>query len=141
MAKIAVNSPIRFRTTYDFAKLHNKMREIIGKHLNRHALSTADGAKANIDKGVKPSLAQSTIKTRKAKGITGTKPLYETGNLHGSIMSTKKGKPKLKMLKYGIYHHRGEGVPERKFITPTKSDFKKNFDKFKKDVREAFKKW
>ena len=89
MAKIAVNSPIRFRTTYDFAKLHNKMREIIEKHLNRHALSTADGAKANIDKGVKPSLAQSTIKTRKAKGITGTKPLYETGNLHGSIMSTK----------------------------------------------------
>ena len=128
---------IETKVTYDAGKLLNKMPKIIQKHMGRYARSSATGAKENIDKGVKPPLKPITIETRKRKKITGTKPLYETGALHRSIKGSNEG---LTMLHYGIYHHRGEGVPKRKFISPSKKVILKAFDAFRKDIRKAFKK-
>ena len=77
----------KVKINFSFAKLASALPKILDKTLSRYARSSAKGAKANIDKGVRPPLKQSTIDIRKGKGITGTKPLFETGNLHRSIKS------------------------------------------------------
>ena len=130
---------VKIKITYDAGKLSKKLPKIIQKHMGRYARSSATGAKQNIDRGVKPPLKDSTIETRKRKKITGTKPLYETGYLHRSIEGKSDGT--FTMAKYGIYHHKGDGVPRRKFISPSKKVILKSFDAFRKNIRKAFKKW
>ena len=134
----------KIKITYNAGKLARQMPKIIQKHMGRYARSSEKGAKEKIDSGKLRPLKDITIKKRKAKGITGTKPLYETGALHRSIKGRSDGV--LTMVKYGIHHHRGftnnkgTEVPPRPYIAPSEKTILKAFDAFRKNVRKAFKK-
>ena len=152
---------IKTEVTFDFGKLENKMPKIIEKYFQSAYRSSAKGAKERIDKGLSPPLKKSTIAIRKARGKGGTKPLYETGDLHRSIKGTSEG---IEMNKYGIYHHKGftpkkrpikvvkgesewfilnkKGikVPARPFIMPSEKDITPAFERLRKGIRKALKK-
>ena len=136
------SSPVKLKikTTFDFGKLSSQMPKIIEKHMQRTARSSATGAKEAIDRGVKPRLEKSTLERRKRAGTGGSKPLFETGELHRSIKGTSEG---LQMWDYGLFHHRGHTkghFPPRPFIFPSKKTILKSFDAFRKDLRKALKK-
>ena len=108
--------------------------------MQRTARSSATGAKEAIDRGVAPPLKKTTIDRRKRAGTGGSKPLFETGNLHKNIKGTSEG---LEMNIYGLYHHQGHSkghFPARPFIFPSKRTILKSFDAFRKDLRKALKK-
>ena len=147
---------VKTKVTFSFAKLVRNLPRILEKTASRYARSSAKGARKNIDKGVMTAtphsegsgLRQSTLNIRHNRGITGTKPLYETGNLYRSI---KAQGDKLTMNSYGILHHRGfttransvvskKKVSARPFIKPDEQEILTVFDAFKKDIRKNFRK-
>jgi len=154
---------VKTKITYNAAKLASNFPRIIEKHMRRYARSAEKGSKEAIDKGVliEPldeqgfkmggkikGIRNITRIVRHNKGITGTKPLYETGNLYRSIKA-KDGK--LTMLHYGILHHKGfttssksmfpnKKVPSRPFIGSSKKEILNSFDAFRKDIRKNFRK-
>ena len=138
----------KIKITYNAAKLASHLPKIISKTASRYARLSVKGAKKNIDRGVKPPLKQSTLNIRHNRGITGTKPLYETGNLYRSIQA--KGDT-LSMVGYGLKHHKGfrtgaksavpgKQVPPRPFIEPDKREILTVFDAFKRDISRNFRK-
>lgn len=139
---------VKTKVDFSFSKLASALPKIIEKTMSRYARSSAKGAKKNIDKGVKPPLATSTINIRQKRGITGTKPLFETGNLYRSI---KAKEDTLQMVEYGKLHHDGfttraksmvpkKKVPPRPFIEPDKQEILTVIDAFKRDLHKNFKK-
>ena len=131
---------LQFKTTFDFGKLASQMPKILEKHTQRIARSSARGAREAIERGVSPKLKQSTLDRRKRAGTGGSKPLFETGELHRSIKGTSEG---LEMNTYGLYHHQGHSkghFPARPFIQPSEKTILKSFDAFRKDLRKALKK-
>lgn len=139
---------VKTKVDFSFSKLASALPKIIEKTMSRYARSSAKGAKKNIDKGVKPPLATSTINIRQKRGITGTKPLFETGNLYRSI---KAKEDTLQMVEYGKLHHDGfttraksmvpkKKVPPRPFIEPDKQEILTVIDALKKDLHKNFKK-
>jgi hypothetical protein len=93
------------------------------------AKESAKSIRERILKGLKPPLKESTMRIRKmtiSKGankrgpVAGATPLLATGALYRSIKDTKQG---LKMLEYGLHHHKG--------FTPDKIPFTQTL---KKDV-------
>ena len=151
-----VNMEVKTKITYNAAKLVNALPGIIKKTASRYARLSAKGARKNIDKGVMTAvphsegsgLRKSTLNIRHNRGITGTKPLYETGSLYRSIKAQGN---KLTMNDYGMLHHKGfrtrasSAVPNKKvharpFIKPDKREILTVFDAFKKDIRRNFRK-
>ena len=137
---------VKTTISYNAAKLASELPKIIEKYMQRYARSAEKGSKENIDKGLKPPLTDTTIALRRARGQGGTKPLFATGNFYRSIKGTSEG---LKMLKYGYKHQKGfknpeplkyRDVPARPFIGAIKKETLTAFNKFKKDMRRAFKK-
>ena len=131
---------LQIKTTFDFGKLASQMPKILEKHTQRTARSSARGAREAIERGVSPKLKQSTLDRRKRAGTGGSKPLFETGELHRSIKGTSEG---LEMNTYGLYHHQGHSkghFPARPFIQPSEKTILKSFDAFRKDLRKALKK-
>jgi len=139
---------VKLKIDYNSGKLAYNWSKIVKKTISRYARSSAKGAKKNIDKGLKPALKKSTINIRKNRGITGTKPLYETGNLYKSITAEKDT---LTMNHYGMKHHKGfktgaksmikgKKVPPRPFIEPDKQEILTVFDAFKRDLSRNFRK-
>ena len=147
---------VKIKVKYDATKLHRNLDKIIKKTMSRYARSSAKGAKKNIDKGVKTitphsegsGLRTSTLNIRQKRGITGTKPLFETGNLYRSI---KAKKDTLTMLDYGMEHQEGfttkanSMIPKKKvlprpFIEPDKQEILTVIDAFKRDLHKNFKK-
>ena len=139
---------IKTKVTFSFAKLASNLPRILEKTASRYARSSVKGARKNIDKGVMPPLKKSTLNIRHNRGITGTKPLYETGNLYRSIKAQGN---KLTMNDYGMLHHKGfrtrasSAVPKKKvnarpFIKPDEQEILTVFDAFKKDIRRNFRK-
>ena len=136
---------VKTTISYNAAKLASELPKIIEKYMQRYARSAERGSKENIDKGLKPKLQDTTIIMREEAGITGTKPLYETGNFYRSIKGTSEG---LQMLAYGYKHQKGfknpvkgwDPIPPRPFIGASKKETLTAFNKFKKDMRRAFKK-
>ena len=141
---------VQVKVTYDAGKLLKRIPKIITNYCGRYARSSVTGAKENIDKGVVPPLRDITIDIRKKRNITGTKPLYETGELYRSMKGKNvEGGGELTMLRYGILHHKGfktgsgsmipnRRVDPRPFISPSKRTVLKVFDAFKRDVSRAF---
>ena len=138
----------KIKITYNAAKLASQLPKIISKTASRYARLSVKGAKKNIDRGVKPPLKQSTLNIRHNRGITGTKPLYETGNLYRSIQA--KGDT-LSMNSYGFKHHKGfttgakSMIPNKKvfarpFIKPDEREILTVFDAFKRDISRNFRK-
>jgi|14_taG_2_1085336.scaffolds.fasta_scaffold00823_15 hypothetical protein len=125
---------LKMEVNFDFGKLANKLPKIIDNQLDMMIISAERGSKENIDKGVTPKLKDSTIRKRKRKNITGTKPLYETGELYRSIKGSKDG---LEIQRGGIWHHKGIERPQRPFIQVSNKDITPTFDKFKKERKEA----
>lgn len=129
---------LEVKVNFDFGKLEREMPKIIHNYLDRKIRSAERGSKENIDKGVKPELKKETIDRRKRRGITGTKPLYETGELYRSIHSTEEG---LSIQRGGVWHHtgvgNGRGNPERFFIQESQKDIMPTFDKFKNETKKA----
>ena len=131
---------LQIKTTFDFGKMASQMPKILEKHMQRTARNSATGAKEAIDRGVAPPLKKTTIDRRKRAGTGGSKPLFETGNLHKNIKGTSEG---LEMNIYGLYHHQGHSkghFPARPFIFPSEKTILKSFDAFRKDLRKALKK-
>ena len=139
---------VKVSVSYNAGKLASQMPKIVEKYMQRYAKSAEKGSKEAIDKGLSPYLKDSTLKIRKNRKITETKPLYETGNLYRSIKGTSEG---LQMLNYGLLHHKGfttdpksmipnKIVPAREFIGASKKEILSVFNKFRKDIRKAFKK-
>ena len=104
---------ITIKTNFDFGKLAREMPKIIREYKTEYAKGTEEGSKQNIDKGLKPNLKTSTLEVRKARKVSGKKPLKATGALYNSIKSNSS---QLKFLKYGQYHREG--------FTPEKNDNK-----------------
>lgn len=135
----------KVKITYNAGKLASQLPKIIEKYMQRYARSAEKGSKEAIDKGLKPPLSEFTIEHRKNKGQGGSKPLFATGNLYRSIKGTSEG---LEMLAYGLKHQKGyknpvknwRDVPARPFIQDSKKETLTAFNKFKKDIRKAFKK-
>ena len=131
-------------------------------------MSSAEGARERISKGLSPPLKPSTLAIRKQRETGGSKPLFETGALFKSIKGTSEG---IEMLEYGKYHHEGftpkkipfimgslsgesKGkefiafahnkknieVPARPFILPSKKSMSKSIQEFKKDINKALNK-
>jgi len=136
---------IKFKISYDAGELASEMPKIIEKYMQRYARGAEKGSKEAIDKGLEPPLEEFTIEHRKNKGQGGSKPLFATGNLYRSIKGTSEG---LEMLGYGLKHQRGyknpvknwRDVPARPFIQTSRKEILTAFDKFKKEIRKAFKK-
>ena len=136
---------VKISVSYNAGKLASQMPKIVEKYMQRYARSAEKGSKEAIDKGLKPPLAQFTIEHRKNKGQGGSKPLFATGNLYRSIKGTSEG---LQMLAYGLKHHKGyknpvknwRDVPARPFIQVSEKEILSAFNKFRKDIRGAFKK-
>ena len=147
---------IKTKITFSFSKLASNLPRILEKTASRYARSSVKGARKNIDKGVMTAvphsegsgLRKSTLNIRHNRGITGTKPLYETGSLYRSIKAQGN---KLTMNDYGMLHHKGfrtrasSAVPNKKvharpFIKPDKREILTVFDAFKKDIRRNFRK-
>jgi phage gpG-like protein len=135
----------KISVSYNAGKLASQMPKIVEKYMQRYGRSAEKGSKEAIDKGLKPPLAQFTIEHRKNKGQGGSKPLFATGNLYRSIKGTSEG---LQMLAYGLKHHKGyknpvknwRDVPARPFIQVSEKEILSAFNKFRKDIRGAFKK-
>ena len=82
------DNKVQVTVTYDAAKLVKRLPDIISKYMQNYGKGAEKGSKKAIDDGLKP-LAPWTIKFgRPLKGITGTKPLFATGNLYDSIKAT-----------------------------------------------------
>jgi phage gpG-like protein len=136
---------VKVSVSYNAGKLASQMPKIVEKYMQRYGRSAEKGSKEAIDKGLKPPLAQFTIEHRKNKGQGGSKPLFATGNLYRSIKGTSEG---LQMLAYGLKHHKGyknpvknwRDVPARPFIQVSEKEILSAFNKFRKDIRGAFKK-
>lgn len=112
---------ITIKTNFDFGKLAREMPKIIREYKTEYAKGTEEGSKQNIDKGLQPNLKTSTLEVRKARKISGKKPLKATGALYNSIKSNSS---QLKFLEYGQYHREGytpKKVPYKP-ITKIKND-------------------
>lgn len=57
----------------------------VDKALNRAGLIAQSSIRAEINSGIAPPLAASTLAARRARGRTGTKPLVDTAQLRNSI--------------------------------------------------------
>ncbi len=152
---------LQVKSNFSFSKLAQQLPKIIEKHIQKTAKNSAQGAKEAINKGLSPPLKKSTIEIRKARGRSGTKPLFDTGKLYKSIKGTQEG---LKMLGYGVHHQygfipkqipmisskiakggkewflpntKGIKVPARPFMFPSEKTIKKSFDEFSKDIKKA----
>ena len=107
---------VRISRNFDFGKLERAIPKILNDGMRRIGRSAAKSAKKRIDDGLfvdemgkkfKEPLKYSTLALRKERGTGGSKPLFETGELHRSIKPTKEG---FEMLEYGIYHNEGYTV-------------------------------
>ena len=108
---------ITIKTNFDFGKLAREMPKIIREYKTEYAKGTEEGSKQNIDKGLKPNLKTSTLEVRKARKVSGKKPLKATGALYNSIKSNSS---QLKFLQYGQYHR--EGYTPKKVPLKVKND-------------------
>ena len=105
----------KINVNFSFSSITRNISKIIDKNMEVGAEESARQTKKNILKGLKPELKDSTIKVRRAMGITGNKPLLRTRSLYESIIATKG---KLEMNEYGILHQEGfEWTPPRPFIS------------------------
>lgn len=58
----------------------------IDQSLHKAGLEAQNSVRAVINAGVAPELSENTIKARRQRGRTGTKPLVDTGQLRNSIV-------------------------------------------------------
>ena len=93
---------VDFTISYSTQKLLSKLPKIIDDYMRRYAASAEKGSKEAIDKGILinsidpktgggklKGLADTTIRMRKEAGITGTKPLYETGTFENAMVASE----------------------------------------------------
>ena len=143
---------IRAKITYDAGKLAKMMPKMLKGVMKRYAIKTSDDMKGNINSTLSPPLSEITLKIRKQRGISGTKPLYATGKLYNSIkLKETKKSAKISLFLYGVLHHKGfntdpksmiprKHVPKRPWIIPKKGTVKKIIKDFGKDMSKHFKK-
>ena len=106
---------LQVETTFDFGKLANKTREIIDQFREETIVGEAGAMKKRISAGKTiagkmDKLEDSTVETRKLRGISGKTPLKATGKLLASINAKKTG---VSALEYGSFHN-------KKFVTQNK---------------------
>ncbi len=116
--------------TVDFEKLKKNKAEVIRQLKNKTIYDKTDFASKikqrinntqNYNKEELFPLKQSTLNIRKMKGITGSKPLIETGKLVKSIKNVKrKNKSGISMLKYGM--HQAKGFTTKNHFAVKKGD-------------------
>ena len=137
-------------TNIDFNKLANNISKNLSDGTNRIARSAAKGATEKIESGTVRKLEDSTLSIRKRRQITGSKPLYETGNLHRSIKQIKINDTEsaVEMLGYGMLHHKGfttppkslipgKNVEPRPFIMPSEKEILDPIKKIHMDIRKS----
>tara|TARA_R100001530_G_scaffold11257_1_gene10878 strand:+ start:303 stop:773 length:471 start_codon:yes stop_codon:yes gene_type:complete len=107
---------ISIKTNFSFAKLANKIPDIISSITSNAAKSSAKESRKAIKSGLSPPLEESTMNVRKSRGISGSTPLFATGTLYNSITSSKEG------LTFGAFGKNGKeyGNLQRTGFTPRK---------------------
>ena len=132
--KLKITSNFSFKKLLNFVRsdaFATQKRKMLGSHI-------AQSSKRFIMQGkVKPALAKSTIKRRMKDGINTNTPLFKTGTLANSLKATKEG---IEGSHYGKFHLKGDGVPERNFITIEEEKIKKPMNKLVKKMKKAMKK-
>ena len=93
---------ISIKTNFSFAKLANKIPDIISSITSNAAKSSAKESRKAIKSGLSPPLEESTMNVRKSRGISGSTPLFATGTLYNSITSSKEG------LTFGAFGKNGK---------------------------------
>ena len=93
---------ISIKTNFSFAKLANKIPDIISSITSNAAKSSAKESRKAIKSGLAPPLEESTMNVRKSRGISGSTPLFATGTLYNSITSSKEG------LTFGAFDKKGK---------------------------------
>ncbi len=114
---------VEFNIDFEKSLKELKTRKLKKNLLDNIMKPMVENSKRFIASGkVLPILEPSTIKQRKAAGISGKRPLYKTGALWRSLRVDTQGikssaKSKYDDSPYAKYHYEGDGPPERKFIT------------------------
>lgn len=129
------------KVNFDFNRLEERIDSILKQFMNKSASKDiVKASKKKIKSGkVKPSLKPSTIAIRKKRGTGGNTPLFETGQLHDSLKSTKDG---IEVIDYAKNHLSGyttssdsmipnKKVPERNFIEIPSINNRKLIDEMK----------
>ena len=120
----------KLEMTVDFVKLQKNKVRVLRALENEVLFKGTDFASKikqrinstqNYNKEELFPLKQSTLNIRKMKGITGSKPLIETGKLLKSIKNVrKKNKIGVSMLKYGM--HQAKGFTTKNHFAVKKGD-------------------
>ena len=131
---------LKIKTNFSFSKLLDfvesdafptQKNKILGSHV-------AESSKRFIMQGKgKPNLHIETIKSRMRQGYNTNTPLFRTGTLANSLKATKDG---IEGAKYGKFHLKGDGVPERNFIVFEEKKIKKPLNTLVKKMKKAMKK-
>ena len=98
---------LQIKTTFDFGKLASKTEKLIDGLVQKTTTGKASAMKNRISSGSTitgkmEALKDSTMETRKLRGISGSVPLKATGALLNSIKPTAKG---IMAKEYGSYHN------------------------------------
>ena len=146
---------VKLTTTVTFS--FSKLKEQLTQTIEATRLSTSQDLASKLknyikDGKVKPVLRKSTKKRRKELGYnpsypnlrgnkaSNNKPLYATGKL---VESIKGGSEGISFNAYGKWHDDGIIRPKRPWLSKLPSMknkiSNKNIEKFKEDVRKAFK--
>ena len=153
---------LQVKTTFDFGKLASKTEKLIDGLVQKTTTGEASAMKNRISSGSTitgkmEALKDSTMETRKLRGISGSVPLKATGALLNSIKPTPKG---IMAKEYGSYHNtgfvtqnnpvidserfrfKGKSIPARRWLhdSDTFKHDKKIIDSFFKSIGKALKK-
>ena len=100
---------LQVKTTFDFGKLASKTQKIVDDFVNNTISGESKAMKNRISSGKAitgkmKALEDSTVETRKLRGISGKVPLNATGALLNSIKPTAEG---VWGKEYGSFHNTG----------------------------------
>ena len=144
---------LKITTNFDFGKLASKLPDLLDNVVKDSIDSSVQASRDAIKSGKLQSLEKSTLEIRRHRGISGSTPLYATGDLYKSIKRSKNG---LEFKRYGAYQRKGfkptrvpyinkynkiayppnvngVTVPPRDFITFAIGDA----DKFHNEIKQA----
>ena len=109
---------LQVKTTFDFGKLANRTQKLVDDLIQKTVVGESKAMKNRISSGSTITgkmdiLKDSTMETRKLRGISGNTPLKATGALLNSIKPEKEG---IKSKEYGYYQNTGFTTKNRPLI-------------------------
>lgn len=146
---------LKITTNFDFGQLATNLPQLLKSTVDDSIDASVIASKDVIKSGRLQSLEKSTLEIREHRGISGSTPLYATGDLYKSIRRVKAG---MEFRRYGMYHRKGfkptrvpyidkynkivyppnysgVRVPPRDFITFAMADVDKFYSELNKSLK------